>query len=159
MPDTAVAMPRNLLRIGDLDADQLSALLDVARPMKRDPKGVHGAWVSIDAGAEEDERYDELRSYQVNAVVMSEACSDALLMQRLPEHRGEEVTGKVIDGPQSLVLEQAANRLPAEQAAIHARVSDRARQDRRETPTRAGGGAALIPGATSHRAQHAGVTA
>jgi ornithine carbamoyltransferase len=50
---------------------------------------------------------------------MEAASPDAIFMHCLPAHRGEEVAAEVIDGPRSVVFEQAANRLPTEQALIH----------------------------------------
>jgi ornithine carbamoyltransferase len=82
-------------------------------------------WVSMGEEPEQDRRREELRGYQVNADVMSLATPDAVFMHCLPAHRGEEVTAEVIDGPQSVVFAQAANRLPTEQAVIQALLSDR----------------------------------
>jgi ornithine carbamoyltransferase len=54
----------------------------------------------------------------VNESLMSRARDDAIFMHCLPTHRGEEVTEEAIDGPSSVVFEQAANRLPTEQAVL-----------------------------------------
>jgi ornithine carbamoyltransferase len=61
----------------------------------------------------------DLQAYQVNEALISAAASTAVFMHCLPAHRGLEVTAEVIDGPSSIVWEQAANRLPTEQAALH----------------------------------------
>lgn len=61
-----------------------------------------------------------MRAYQVDADLMSLAKPTAVFMHCLPAHRGEEVTAGVIDGPRSVVRQQAANRLPTQQAAIYA---------------------------------------
>jgi ornithine carbamoyltransferase len=76
-------------------------------------------WVSM--GDSEDERTARqaaLAPYQVNPAVMAEADADAVFLHCLPAHRGEEVAGSVIDGPQSLVLEEAENRMHTAQALL-----------------------------------------
>jgi ornithine carbamoyltransferase len=65
-----------------------------------------------------------LRPYQVNAELMSAAAKHALFMHCLPAHRGEEVTGDVIDGPRSVVFDQAENRLHAQKALLLALLTD-----------------------------------
>ena len=64
-----------------------------------------------------------LEPYRVTPELMALAAPDAVFLHCLPAHRGEEVDAMVIDGPQSLVWEQAANRLPTEQALLHALVT------------------------------------
>jgi ornithine carbamoyltransferase len=76
-------------------------------------------WVSMGEDAEREQRLNALADYQVSSAVMGRASHDALFMHCLPAHRGEEVTAEVIDGPRSVVFQQAANRLPTEQALIH----------------------------------------
>ncbi|MGA8772686.1 MAG: ornithine carbamoyltransferase, partial [Rhodomicrobium sp.] len=78
---------------------------------------VTDVWVSM--GQEETaERMDLLEPYQVNAAVMERAAKDAIFMHCLPAHRGTEVTADVIDGPQSVVFDEAENRLHAQRAII-----------------------------------------
>lgn len=71
------------------------------------------------------ERIGLLTPYQVNATLMGAAKPGALFMHCLPAHRGEEVTDEVMDGPQSVVLDQAENRLHTEQALIVALIEKR----------------------------------
>ncbi|NLX57109.1 MAG: ornithine carbamoyltransferase [Planctomycetaceae bacterium] len=78
----------------------------------RDADGVYtDVWVSMGQEAQRQERIAVLRPYQVNGELMAAAPSRARFMHCLPAHRGEEVTDEVIDGPQSIVVPQAANRM------------------------------------------------
>ena len=67
---------------------------------------------------EAERRHNLLMPYQVNARLMKEAKPDAIFMHCLPAHRGEEVTAEVIDGPQSVVFDEAENRLHAQKAIL-----------------------------------------
>lgn len=75
-------------------------------------------WTSMGQEKESARRREAFRDYQVNASVMAMAKKDALVMHCLPAHRGEEVTAEVIDGPQSVVLDQAENRLHIQKAIM-----------------------------------------
>ena len=78
-------------------------------------------WLSMgDSPEERTARFEALAPFQVNAAVMARARATAVFMHCLPAHRGEEVTGDVIDGPQSVVFAQAARRLCTEQAVLAA---------------------------------------
>jgi ornithine carbamoyltransferase len=76
------------------------------------------AWTSMGQEAEAERRMQVFESYQVNADLMKLANKDALFMHCLPAHRGEEVTDEVLDGPQSVVYDQAENRLHAQKAVL-----------------------------------------
>jgi ornithine carbamoyltransferase len=78
---------------------------------------VSDCWVSM---GDEDEafRNRHLAPYQVNAKLMAAATKDAIFMHCLPAHRGEEVTDDVIDGPQSVVFDEAENRLHAQKGIL-----------------------------------------
>ena len=74
-------------------------------------------WVSM--GQEHRARgHNVFMPYQVNASLMKHARPDALFMHCLPAHRGEEVTDEVIDGPHSVVFDEAENRLHAQKAVL-----------------------------------------
>ena len=75
-------------------------------------------WVSMGEDAERERRLRDLQAYQVNDALMRWADPEAVFMHCLPAHRGLEVSAEVMDGPASIVWEQAANRLPTEQAAL-----------------------------------------
>ena len=93
----------------------------------RDPvKAVEGAdllvadtWVSMhDAPSARERRHNLLRPYQINDELMAHAKPDALFMHCLPAHREEEVTNSVMDGPQSVIFDEAENRLHAQKAVM-----------------------------------------
>lgn len=74
-------------------------------------------WVSM--GQEDaDKRIKELKPYQLNSELLKHAKEDAIVMHCLPAHRGHEITNEVIDGPQSVVFDQAENRLHAQNAIM-----------------------------------------
>ena len=78
---------------------------------------VTDAWVSMhDTDAEN--RHNVLRPYQVNEALMKHAAKDALFMHCLPAHRNEEVTDAVMDGPNSVVFDEAENRVHAQKAIL-----------------------------------------
>lgn len=75
-------------------------------------------WTSMGFEAENEARMRDFADFQVDADMMSVASKDALFMHCLPAHRGEEVSAEVIDGPQSVVWEEAENRLHAQKALL-----------------------------------------
>jgi ornithine carbamoyltransferase len=75
-------------------------------------------WASMGEEAEQDERRRLLRPYQVTQELMDFARPDAIFLHCLPAKRGQEVTAGVIDGPQSAVWPQSANRMPTEEALL-----------------------------------------
>nr|Q6N0J0.1 RecName: Full=Ornithine carbamoyltransferase; Short=OTCase [Rhodopseudomonas palustris CGA009]CAE30212.1 ornithine carbamoyltransferase [Rhodopseudomonas palustris CGA009] len=78
---------------------------------------VTDTWVSM-GDKDGEHRHNLLKPYQVNAKLMSLAHKDAIFMHCLPAHRGEEVTDEVIDGPQSVVFDEAENRLHAQKGIL-----------------------------------------
>jgi ornithine carbamoyltransferase len=75
-------------------------------------------WASMGQEKEKDDRAAAFRGYTVTPELMSVAKPDAVFMHCLPAHRGEEVAAEVIDGPQSIVFEQAENRLHVQKAIL-----------------------------------------
>ncbi len=65
-----------------------------------------------------EKRLEAFSEYQVNSGLVALASPDCLIMHCLPAHRGQEITGEVIDGPQSIVFDQAENRLHAQKALL-----------------------------------------
>jgi ornithine carbamoyltransferase len=78
---------------------------------------VTDTWVSM-GDKEGTKRHQLLKPYQVNAALMARAKPDAIFMHCLPAHRGEEVSDEIIDGPQSVVFDEAENRLHAQKGIL-----------------------------------------
>jgi ornithine carbamoyltransferase len=78
---------------------------------------VTDCWVSM-GDDDEESRHNLLGAYQVNKRLMTEAKADALFMHCLPAHRGEEVTSEIMDGPNSVVFDEAENRLHAQKGIL-----------------------------------------
>lgn len=79
---------------------------------------VTDVWASMGQEEEQKQREQAFAPYQVNAELMSMAAKDAVFMHCLPAHRDEEVTADVIDGPQSIVWDEAENRLHSQKALL-----------------------------------------
>lgn len=103
------------------------AALDGLYTIERDPqKAVEGAdlvvtdtWVSMhDPQSARERRHNQLRGYQVNDALMAQAKDDALFMHCLPAHRDDEATSSVMDGPHSVIFDEAENRLHAQKAIM-----------------------------------------
>jgi ornithine carbamoyltransferase len=79
---------------------------------------VTDVWASMGQEEEQNERMQKFAKYQVNSDLMEQANGDALFMHCLPAHRGEEVSENVLEGPQSVVWEEAGNRLHSQKALL-----------------------------------------
>jgi ornithine carbamoyltransferase len=94
--------------------------------LERDPqRAVAGAhvvytdtWVSMGQESEEEERVRAFAAYQINSTLLKKAPRTALVMHCLPAHRGQEITDEVMDGAQSVVFDQAENRLHVQKAIL-----------------------------------------
>jgi ornithine carbamoyltransferase len=96
---------------------RLSFLRDPYEAVKGADAVVADCWVSM-GDVDEALRRKLLAPYQVNAKLMAAAAKDAIFMHCLPAHRGEEVTDEVIDGPQSVVFDEAENRLHVQKGIL-----------------------------------------
>jgi len=76
------------------------------------------AWVSMGQEKEEKQKKKNFKAYQLNSKILSYAKKDAIVLHCLPAHRGEEITDDVIDSPQSVVFDQAENRLHTQKALL-----------------------------------------
>ena len=80
---------------------------------------VTDTWVSMhDPQSTRERRHNQLRGYQVNDALMAKAKPDALFMHCLPAHRDDEVTSSVMDGPSSVIFDEAENRLHAQKSVM-----------------------------------------
>ena len=109
----------------DPDAELLRQAGDHAALLRDPLQAARGAdlvvtdvWTSMGQEEEQAQRERAFAPYQVDERVMAQAKSDALFMHCLPAHRGEEVSAGVIDGPQSVVWEEAENRLHSQKALL-----------------------------------------
>jgi ornithine carbamoyltransferase len=75
-------------------------------------------WISMGQEGDREQRLEAFQRYQLNDRLLGFAPGNAVVMHCLPAHRGEEITDAVLDGPRSLILEQAENRLHAQKAII-----------------------------------------
>jgi ornithine carbamoyltransferase len=75
-------------------------------------------WISMGQEAERDARLEAFQRYQVSDTLLRFASPQALVMHCLPAHRGEEITDEVLDGPRSIVLDQAENRLHIQKGIV-----------------------------------------
>ena len=80
-------------------------------------------WASMGLESEAAQRQKVFRSYQINDALVAHAKPDYVFMHCLPAHRGEEVSDSVIDSPNSIVFQQAENRLHAQKAILLALMS------------------------------------
>ena len=111
-----------MLRQAQADAEKAGTSVIVEHDLA---KAVAGAdviytdtWVSMGQDEQAKELLQKLDGFQVNEALMKKAKSDAIFMHCLPAHRGEEVTDQVMDGAQSVVFDQAENRLHAQKALM-----------------------------------------
>jgi len=75
-------------------------------------------WVSMGDEEEYDQRLRDFKPYQINSKLLEQAKHDVMVLHCLPAHRGEEITGEVVDGPNSAVFDQAENRLHIQKALL-----------------------------------------
>ena len=109
--------PLDLINWAQSEGGKLVMFEDPSEAVKGADCVVTDVWVSM--GQENTaERVELLKPYQVNMPLMEKAAKDAIFMHCLPAHRGREVTDDVIDGPQSVVFDEAENRLHAQRAIL-----------------------------------------
>jgi ornithine carbamoyltransferase len=107
--------PAQALGVGD---ENLELFADPMRAVKGAHLVTTDVWTSMGFEAEAEARKKAFGAFQVDARMMAAASPDALFMHCLPAHRGEEVSAEVLDGPQSVVWEEAENRLHVQKALM-----------------------------------------
>ncbi len=118
-PDRSILAPARA--VAAAAGSQIVVTNDPAEAVKGAGAVYTDVWASMGTPETEREaRLETFRPYQVDERLMSKAAEGAIFLHCLPAHRGEEVTAEVIDGPRSRVFQQAANRLPTEQALLWA---------------------------------------
>ena len=116
-----IACPEDYLpdeNIANSAADFVETISDAKAAVQGADLVVTDVWTSMGQEQEADDRARVFTPYQVNTELMSLANDDALFMHCLPAHRGDEVTADVIDGNQSVVWDEAGNRLHAQKALL-----------------------------------------
>jgi ornithine carbamoyltransferase len=112
-----LAPPQGLLDWAKANGCAMNVMTDPYAAVAGAQAVVTDCWVSM-GDADEDFRRRILTPYQVDAKLMRAAAKDAIFMHCLPAHRGEEVTDEVMDGPQSVVFDEAENRLHAQKGVL-----------------------------------------
>ncbi|MDG0811912.1 ornithine carbamoyltransferase [Cohnella rhizosphaerae] len=114
----------NQVKLAREFAEQSGSRVDIVRDAREAVEGADiiytDVWASMGFEAEQKERERAFKNYQVNEELAKHAKSDYLFMHCLPAHRGEEVSEGVIDGPHSIIFDEAENRLHAQKAVMAA---------------------------------------
>ncbi len=126
--DVAVGCPKgyepdpDIVAAAKEDALTTGARIEITHDPKRAAQDADviytDVWTSMGQEHQQQSRMAALAPYQVNGQLMQQAKADALIMHCLPAHRGEEITEDMLDGPQSVVLDQAENRLHMQKAIL-----------------------------------------
>ena len=125
---------QHVVDLARVEAGKTGALIELSQDPNvavKDADVVYAdVWISMGREREQARRLRVLAPYQVNSRLVAKAKPDAIVMHCLPAHRGEEITADVLDGPQSVVIDQAENRLHM-QKAILTQLLGKGRQGRR----------------------------
>lgn len=110
------------------DAKKTGAVIDISydpvRAIENADAVYTDTWLSMGQEGSKEERMKVFRDYQVNESLMKHAKSDAVFLHCLPAYRGYEVTSEVIDGPQSVIFDEAENRLHTQKAIMALLMAD-----------------------------------
>jgi len=100
------------------NSDRVNIEHDPATAARNADLVVTDVWASMGQESEQQERAKLFAPYQVNSELMSQAASDALYMHCLPAHRGEEISAQLMDAPDTVIWDEAENRLHAQKALM-----------------------------------------
>ena len=111
-----------IVKKAQIDAQKIGTKIEVIHNPEEAVEGADiiytDVWTSMGFEGERDIRKKSFRPYQVNQDLLSKAKEEVIILHCLPAHRGEEITDEVIDGPNSVVVDQAENRLHAQKAVL-----------------------------------------
>ncbi len=113
-----LGLPQALIDWSKANGARVNATQDPFAAVEGASAIISDCWVSMGDEEEARHRHKLLAPYQVNAKLMGAAQKNAIFMHCLPAHRGEEVTDEVMDGPQSVVFDEAENRLHAQKGIL-----------------------------------------
>ncbi|MDR3206574.1 MAG: ornithine carbamoyltransferase [Candidatus Methanoplasma sp.] len=106
-------------RIADANGSRITASHDPAEACVDADVLYTDTWISMGDSTPEETALKLFKMYQINDGLLSIAKKDCIVMHCLPAHRGQEITGDVMDGPHSVVFDQAENRLHAQKAVLY----------------------------------------
>lgn len=117
MPNAEIMLKAS--RIADENGCRISANVEPLEACKDADILYTDTWISMGDTISKEDALRIFMKYQVNSSLLAVAKKDCIVMHCLPAHRGEEITAEVIDGPQSVVFDQAENRLHAQKAVLY----------------------------------------
>ena len=126
--DIVLAVPpgyepkEEIINLAKEDAKKINSRIEIIHDPKEAADGADviytDVWTSMGFEKESEIRKDVFKPYQINQNLVSKAKDDVIILHCLPAHRGEEITDEVIDGPHSVVIDQAENRLHAQKGIL-----------------------------------------
>ncbi|MEM2672662.1 MAG: hypothetical protein QXF20_03610, partial [Candidatus Hadarchaeales archaeon] len=123
--------PKDLVKLARERAEKSGGKVEIGHDPKEAVSGAEvvytDVFVSMGMEEEREKRKKDFKNFQVTSQLLSLADEGVIFMHCLPAHRGEEVTDEVIDGPHSVVFDQAENRLHAQKAVLFKFLSGRVR--------------------------------
>ena len=126
--DIVLAVPpgyepkEEIINLAKEDAKKINSRIEIIHDPKEAADGADviytDVWTSMGFEKESEIRKDVFKPYQINQDLVNKAKDDVIILHCLPAHRGEEITDEVIDGPHSVVIDQAENRLHAQKGIL-----------------------------------------